>query len=87
MTEEIKDDRGYKKMVVPYMKVVRMVADPEGERSYAVMAKMHDKNGKFAGWKHVSKGYGHSTSAFAALGRLVQKHREQNYKFLLENER
>lgn len=87
MTEEVKDDRGFKKMVVPYMKVVRMVADPDGIRSYAVVMKMNDKNGKYAGWKHVSKGYGHSTSAFSALGRLIQKHREKTYTFLPENER
>lgn len=87
MTEEIRDDREAQTMAIPYLKVVRMLPNPDGERYYCVMQKMIDKGGKYAGWKHISKGYVHSTSAFAALGRLVQKNRENNYRYLPENER
>lgn len=88
MTEEIKDEREYQVMAIPYLKVVRLQEHPyEHKRYYCVMQKMSDKDGNFAGWKHVSKGYEHSTSAFAALGRLVQKHRENNYRYLPENQR
>lgn len=88
MTEDIKDDIEYQVMVIPYLKVVRLQEHPyEHTRNYCVMQKMQDKEGNFAGWKHVSKGYLHSTSAFAALGRLVQKHREHSDRYLPENER
>lgn len=88
MTEEIQDDREYGVMAIPYLKVVRLQEHPyEGTRNYCVMQKMLDSSGNYAGWKQVSKGYGHSTSAFAAMGRLVQKHREINYRYLPDNER
>lgn len=88
MTEEIKDDRTPDVMAIPYLKVVRLTEHPyEKVRHYCVMQRMTDEDGSYAGWKHVSKGYAHSTSAFAALGRLVQKNREKNYSYRPENER
>jgi len=88
MTEEIKDERDYAVMAIPYLKVVRLQEHPyDKERCYCVMQKMTNAESKFGGWKHMSKGYRHSTSAFAALGRLVQKNREKSYRYLSDNER
>jgi len=88
MTEEIKDDREYSVMAIPYLKVVRLQEHPyEHERYYCVVQRMEDGAGSYAGWKHMSKGYKHSTSAFAALGRLVQKSVEKAYSYRPENER
>lgn len=88
MTEEIRDDRDYDVMAIPYLKVIRLQEHPyENKRYYCVIQRMVDQNGDFAGWKHMSKGYEHSTSAFAALGRLVQKYREKAYRNRPDNER
>ncbi len=88
MTEEIQDDREHDVMAIPYLKVVRLQEHPyEHKRYYCVMQRMVDKDYNYVGWKHVSKGYEHSTSAFAALGRLVQKYREKSYSYRPENER
>jgi hypothetical protein len=88
MTEDTLDDREYDVMAIPYLRVARLQEHPyENERYYCVMQRMVNTSGDFAGWKHVSKGYRHSTSAFAALGRLVQKHREKSYGYRKENER
>lgn len=88
MAEEITDDREYDVMAIPYLKVVRLHEHPyEHKRYYCVIQRMINKEGNFDGWKHVSRGYEHSTSAFAALGRLVQKHREKSYAYRPENER
>lgn len=58
----------------PIRRVTRAVEHPcTNERLYYVSEKVQDEQGNFAGWRYVSKGYRHSTSAFAALGRLVQK--------------
>lgn len=78
MTEELQDDRIAQTVTVPYMRVTRLQEHPyESTRLYCVMQKMTDSTGAETGWKHVSKGYSHSTSAFAALGRLLQKSIEQ----------
>lgn len=88
MTEEIQDDREPTYTAVPYYKVVRLQEHPyEHKRFYCVMQKMVDKNDDFAGWKHASKSYEHSTSAFAAMGRLVQKYIEKMHSYLPDNER
>lgn len=88
MTEEIQDDREHAVMVIPYLKVVRLQEHPyDGTRGYCVNQKMIDATGDYAGWKTVSKVYEHSTSAFAAMGRLTQKNREHSYRYLPENER
>lgn len=42
------------------------------ENLYYVIEASHDSEGAVQ-WEVISKGYAHSTSAFAALGRLYQK--------------
>ncbi len=42
------------------------------EGDYIVLEKVSQRNGGKL-WQSASKRYGHSTSAFAALGRLYQK--------------
>lgn len=86
MTEQITDDREITYTTIPYLKVVRLQENPDGQRYYCVMEKMI-KDGAYAGWKHVSKGYEHSTSAFAAMGRLVQEYIRKDHPHLPENER
>jgi hypothetical protein len=54
---------------LPIRRVNRLVANPDGKRLYCVMERRADS----PGWFHASKAYEHSTSAFAALGRLTQK--------------
>lgn len=89
MTEEIKDDQEPAVLAVPtYLRVVRLQEHPyEHTRGYCVMQKMVNENNEYMGWKHVSKTYVHSTSAFAALGRLIQKSREKSYSYLPEEQR
>lgn len=86
MTEQIKDDRELEYTAVPYYKVVRLQANPEGKRVYCVMKKM-TKDDKYAGWKHDDRTYEHSTSAYARLGRLVQKYIYDLHPYLPDNER
>lgn len=88
MTEHIKDDREITYTAVPYLKVVRLQEHPyEGTRHYCVMQKMVDKDSNYAGWKHRSKGYKHSTSAYAALGRMIQEYISNDQPYLPDNER
>jgi len=93
MTEKfpIEDNREHAVMAIPYLRVVRLQEHPyDKRRGYCVMQKMlieEDGDYKYAGWKHISKVYAHSTSAFAALGRLVQKYREHNYRYSPNHER
>lgn len=81
MTEELKDDRIAGVVTIPELKVTRLQEHPYDDvRYYCVMQRMLTKDGKYAGWKHVSKGYAHSTSAFAALGRIIQKHLQTHFE-------
>lgn len=86
MTEQIIDDRESQYTAVPYYKVVRLQADPDGKRVYCVMQKM-TKDDEYAGWKHDTKTYEHSTSAYARMGRLVQRFIHDLHFYLPENER
>lgn len=62
-------------VTIPHREVVQLVEHPymDNYRFWQVTERVHDENGEFAGWRGVSKCYRHSTSAFAALGRLIQK--------------
>lgn len=57
-----------------YLPVRAVLREPAG-RLYYVHEK--DPNGN---WPAVSKGYPHSTSAFAALGRLTQKDTKEQHE-------
>jgi hypothetical protein len=89
MTEQTTDNRELVYTAVPYLKVNRMQEHPyhEDGRHYCVMQKMTDKDGAFTGWKHASKAYEHSTSAYACLGRIVQRYINKMHPYLPDNER
>ena len=69
------DNRKPYQVTLPHREVVQAIEHPYADnyRFYFVKEKVFNEKGEYAGWRFVSKGYRHSTSAFATLGRLVQK--------------
>jgi hypothetical protein len=76
MTEHIVDNRETSITSVPHYKVSRIkYGHPEDDIRYYYVLEKVELDGKFAGWRNaIDKAYTHSTSAYAAMGRLFQEY-------------